>query len=57
MRSISVIVSVIALSFNASAQQPAGRRGVSPEDRQKIESAPAGESTRQAPQAEKAARD
>jgi hypothetical protein len=39
MRSISVIVSVVALSFNASAQQPSGRRGVSPEERQKIESA------------------
>ena len=39
MRSIFVIVSAIALSFNTSAQQPSGRRGVSPEERQKIESA------------------
>ena len=39
MKSIAVVVSVIALSFNASAQQASGRRGVSPEDRQKIEAA------------------
>jgi uncharacterized protein len=39
MRTNSVVVSVIALSFIASAQQPSGRRGVSPEERQKIEGA------------------
>ena len=39
MKSIPVIASILALSVNAFAQQPAGRRGVSPEERQKIESA------------------
>ena len=39
MKSIPVIASLIALSLNAFAQQPAGRRGVSPEERQKIENA------------------
>jgi uncharacterized protein len=39
MRSIFVSLSVIALFFNASAQQPYSRRSVSPEDRQRIESA------------------
>ena len=34
-----LILLALAVAFNASAQQPSGRRGVSPEERQKIESA------------------
>ena len=39
MRPLLAILPVVALSFNAGAQQAPGRRAVSPEERREIESA------------------